>query len=127
MIPSRELDALVAEKVLGKKLDLRTDSHCVPVGHVLPEHVRPYSTDIATAWEVVEKVGLVWRGFHFGLFWSSYYEDYRDAQWRAGWFEWEYTGPEDRAVGYSLSAPHAICLAALRAVGVTLPLDEASR
>jgi Phage ABA sandwich domain len=41
----REVDVLVAEKVMGlARLHL----------HVMSEDLRPYSTDIAAAWEVVE-------------------------------------------------------------------------
>lgn len=82
--PGRELDALVAEKVMGGEL-------------------RPYSTDISAAWEVVEKYK-----------WAEPELRYSDEQ-----HCWVFS--LHKASGYPNecgdTAPHAICLAALRAVG----------
>jgi hypothetical protein len=65
MQPGRELDALVAEKVMGWA-ELWTDSKnymayppCeqkFTIGEAERHPVWPYSTDIAAAWEVVEKI-----------------------------------------------------------------------
>lgn len=109
----RELDALVAEKVMG--LNIRPVVHeyglspqlkLAPgsINYVgtyteIPE-VPPYSTDIAAAWGVVEK--LRERGFGFSL--------------NDGWIAWFLAGRSDWHADAE-TAPHAICLAALKAVG----------
>lgn len=106
MQASRELDALVAEKVMGLEpwpgkagcfkapivLHYQTPKPCLP-----PE----YSTDIAAAWQVVEKMQETCEVSieQKGTGWKVYF----DAEWR---------GAE--------TVPHAICLAALEAVGVQL-------
>ena len=100
MQAGRELDALVSEKVMGIKWpgvfwDGDPDSHFF--------NRRAYSTDIAAAWQVVEK--LKERGFGFWLTASG------DC-----WFEdsngWRITSKADG----SNSVPLAICRAALEAV-----------
>ena len=100
MKAGRELDALVAEKVMGLTEE---DWIAGPTG--LP---RPYSTDIAAAWEVVEKL----RGTHRPFLLSHDFQD--------GFMKWPVV-----IVGFGAvvvhegqyGAPHAICLAALKAVG----------
>lgn len=71
--PGRELDALVAEKVMGVKQEvrLRGETNTVTVYgslvdgmHSRDEALRygspsPYSTDIAAAWQVVEAITAV--------------------------------------------------------------------
>lgn len=56
MKPCRELDALVAEKVMGlsiwrhgRRVDYKTDDSVY-------NRVPSYSTDIAAAWQVVERI-----------------------------------------------------------------------
>jgi len=64
MKPGRELDALVAEKVMGWKavqvFDLKdTDGTNIANGitpYNIGQRVPHYSTDIASAWEVVEEM-----------------------------------------------------------------------
>lgn len=61
MKAGRELDALVAEKVMGRNLTLEKEltEHEMWLSQLMPEiiiHIPHYSTDIAAAWEVVEKV-----------------------------------------------------------------------
>ena len=73
-----------------------------------------YSTDIVAAWEVVEKLGN-WHGFDFII--SIPVQKLGDEKYEAGWYEQSHDGPESRAVGYADTAPLAICLAALKAVG----------
>jgi len=51
MEPGRELDALVAEKVMG------WTHYREEWGGVVPDSISHYSTDISAAWEVVEKMG----------------------------------------------------------------------
>lgn len=115
------LDALVAEQVMGQRRvgDCPLGaSDCI--GKYEPQIGRwpclaPYSTDIAAAWEVVE--AMVGKGCEFALIADERCE------------------PRDYAAEFSRNnsnigettylcgeradtAPHAICLAALRAVGV---------
>ena len=130
MKPGRELDALVAEKVMGWKPLLGPSkemdegfkeryweyarNHALrltPESSFLPglEHpVPPYSTDIGAVWEVVEKLGLA-----FELGWLP--ED-KGFNWDASFGEKR--GSEAGTTTYASTAPHAICLAALKAVRV---------
>lgn len=93
-----ELDALVAKKVMGY-LIAPTDTY----GPVVP----PYSTDIATAWEVVEKM----RG-DFGMGISGQVSDRIGEPWmvifRSG------------CGGYGETASLAICRAAILSVTAEL-------
>lgn len=106
MKAGRELDALIAEKVMGLiayKVQLvappprvRTIDELQRVGSPLPH----YSADIAAAWEVVEKADL----------WSLY-GSIGDGPYRAC------IQFEDReGLMTADTAPLAICLAALKAV-----------
>lgn len=110
MNPGRELDALIAEKVLGWSWDEKTaispsgSRNAVKAGDPfwwLPE----YSIDIAAAWEVVEKMKQL--DFNFTLqndsFISGWEAAFSKANSHTVWFREE-------------SAPHAICLAALQAL-----------
>lgn len=115
--PGRELDALVAEKVMGLEPWPEQDSRweCKAFrAPIIPQGVEPkpcappnYSTGIAAAWEVVEKL--------VALDYRVRVTAYRDNSYgvtlsfplsagkRDGLFEAE-------------TAPHAICLAALKAI-----------
>lgn len=125
----RDLDVLVAEKVMGYRTEVRravwwgygdwhssdypdqTNSRCIPVDNVkgwLPE----YSTDIEAAWAVIEKLGegdfLLWQaGALVSLGGPSELTAW--CQFSKGLGSTSYRG-EGR------TAPHAICLAALKAV-----------
>lgn len=125
MKPGRELDALVAEKVMGLLIgprssftdggDLRESIigdfyYSTGLLHILK--VPAYSTDIATAWEVVGKLTA---GSRFWFSVNRYpklglnpdgppYEQHYRTNFGA------YEGSAD-------TAPHAICLAALKTVG----------
>jgi hypothetical protein len=122
MKPGRELDALIAEKVMGYPafakqvleqlgahlLGEGEHEHCLVCGRGIDgtlECLPYYSTDISAAWEVVEKAGLLKR---FTL-------EQTDHGWEV-WDRNEVSG--DDLIAGGLSAPHAICLAALKAVGV---------
>jgi hypothetical protein len=109
----RDLDALVAEKVMGFVVNRRDGGPW----HLVGEHpfqargrccgggLPPYSTDIGAAWEVVEKI---WDGGR-GMSWRVV-DDVPPtvcAEFWEGDHEYE---------GIGQSAPHAICLAALAAV-----------
>ncbi len=122
MEPGRELDALIAEKVMGIE-PWPIQNPCwgvkafkakfVPYGQeAKPCEAPSYSTDIAAAWKVVEKLQ------EYNPFWE---ED--------GWLsfqlspavgvnskEWYANFGDSTTGAYGKTAPHAICLAALEAV-----------
>lgn len=99
MKPGRELDALIAEKVMGLITDL--DRQTVWDVYEKPGYPLPhYSTDIASAWLVVEKLDL-----HLELL---TYKKKSKTEWCAIF------DIDDE--GWGATAPHAICLAALKAV-----------
>lgn len=118
MEAGRELDALVAEKVMGLK-NIREEEGLfgtmtlygeqeIPgeFGRLTAKGLPRYSTDIAAAWGVVEKI----RSTKLGCFFLNW--DRISDMWAAGF---------DGNVGkYEIQqeiAPHAICLAALKAIG----------
>lgn len=77
------------------------------------------STSIADAWLVVEKIKEMNPHFvhtRFSLQWLEETAE-RPAQWAVGWMEYEDLVVSAREA----TAPLAICLAALKAVGVDLP------
>jgi hypothetical protein len=102
--PGPELDALVAEKVLGWN----------PLCTGVPD----FSTDIADAWQVVE---WVWPLVDVGSGGGTYRFQLQrsDAPGRP-WVCELSTDPQGdfrtHKIGRGETAPHAICLAALRAV-----------
>jgi hypothetical protein len=116
LAPGRELDALVAEKVMGW---LHTESWQSDgeITGTTPDYrawvpVPRYSTDWAAAGEVVEKVRAQMPGG-----WGFELEDVGVSAvalntWRAA-----FMGADAKWEALSDSAPHAICLAALQAVG----------
>lgn len=108
MNPGRELDALVAEKVLGYRLVGDGQMEIPPTRGLRP--IPSYSEDVAAAWEVVEKLKelapptanpeieiTAWRG-HVRVDLLG--------------FGYDFPVIEEMAD----TAPHAICLAALKAV-----------
>jgi len=88
MKPGRELDALIAEKVMGWSWGI--------IGDLIPA----YSTDISAAWEVVEEMGDCLHLRQHG----------EQGEWEA----WFCGYPNSKAHGET--APEAICKAALLAV-----------
>ncbi len=119
MNPGRELDALIAEKVFGKS---EPDRGCMCslrescyVCNPFLKGIKPYSTDIAAAWEVVEKIKLN-KSLHDGFTLTF---DLEEKRWRAGSLWWrgyeqaEWLEPNS---AMAETAPHAICLAALKAL-----------
>lgn len=122
MKPGRELDVLVATHVMrwheyvdsNPKEVIRTqgdtaDHPCAKCGSYYGHGIKPYSTDIAAAWEVVEKIGTEfaierWPDYKGGIIRASFNRQH----------EWS----------KAVTAPHAICLAALKAVGVTVGTFE---
>lgn len=97
MDAGREMDALIAEKVMGRT----------------PDRLPPYSTDIAAAWLII---GCMWdRG------WDGEVEWFRNL---GGGIEFRcqfalIEKQEDCALAYRNTAPLAICRAALAALEVT--------
>ena len=122
----RELDALVAEKVMqlaprqwrsicfvdDHELDARVWCYdcCGSVGEQgqVPEH---YSTDIAAAWQVVEM--LYKRGFGVGVVMQHGWDTACEC------IVFKTSIVDDDTIHASAdTAPHAICLAALAVLGV---------
>lgn len=116
MKPGRELDALIAEKVMGEKCFHRMgftreifsdtaeckkcDDMIEMQEYEIQSHFKP-STEIKSAWEVVEKL----------------------AAYRPSKFVIEKCGAwlvkfDDGLFTPGKTAPHAICLAALKTVGI---------
>lgn len=92
----REIDALVAEKVMGLH-----DTHAIQYGE---KAIPNYSTDISAAWEVVEKM---MKGEAGPI--GSLQIDCMWPEWRVKYLD---------TITRSDSAPLAIALAALKSVGV---------
>mgnify|MGYP001571535769 CR=1 FL=1 len=118
----RELDALVAEKVMGWKhyapaavQEVWYPPNLHPSNNVLGHSIPHYSTDIAVAWQVVEhlknklhlQVILHWAGDECPKWLCNLradgYRSFQDQEWQVE----------------ADTAPLAICLAALKAVGWT--------
>lgn len=103
-----ELDILVAEKVMGwsnRKMDLdfpRVMNHMNGQATTVPE----FSTNMVAAWQVMEKVFALGKGWILighpsaGGPYTAYLDTERDLDW----------------IMQGESAPHAACLAALKAV-----------
>jgi hypothetical protein len=108
MKPGRELDALISKKVMGIKHE---DVKPIAIGFKTGEFTGPYySTDIAAAWDVVEKLS----GYDFEIS-KDYDEVMHNCLFRLEEFiESDVRNHTWQANGES--APHAICLAALRAI-----------
>lgn len=100
MPAGREMDALVAEKVMGIKRGDRPGEWLNELGNWLcdTEDIPPYSTSISAAWEVVDKMDCYFKMTRsdLGLYWEFY-------------------GPK-LGFSYAPTVPLAICRAALKAV-----------
>lgn len=108
MPAGRELDALVAEKVMG--LDIVSNGLKYEPRYYLPEYERTYhravpvySTDISAAWEVAEKFG------------EMSVRKYQTMSLGYRWVCRIYVNEED-VIANGLTAPEAICKSALIAV-----------
>ena len=107
MPAGREMDALVAEKVMGWA-DI--NSNAALVGGLCDDkrNWKPlpfYSTDIAAAWEVVEKIKGNYGNCRFITEWVP-----KAKQWSCGGDGYD--------CGWGKTAPLAICRAALKAGGL---------
>lgn len=117
MNPGRELDALIAEKLFGLNLtDAFTGEERPITSGVALQYldrmsgVPNYSTDIAAAWEVVEKI------IH-PEFVSSWQFDIRVESWPKK-YKAKFSNGGGAHIAHEDSAPHAICLAALKALAI---------
>jgi hypothetical protein len=120
---SRELDALVAEQVMGCANIVRGSyfpyCRCSPALHNGEDgYLESYSTSIAAAWEVVEKVHLSLVRCEEGWL-ACPFPDSAIAVW-PGWCAIDHefhviNGKDHYAVADT--APLAICRAALKVVG----------
>ena len=112
MKAGRELDALVAEKVMGMKLDAAAGWNHPSLVQGTPLKIIPpkYSTDIAAAWQVVQN--LRERGWYFDI--GDKPSDYEDMASPRVWSAFV-----DRVIfGADADTPmEAICLVALKSVG----------
>lgn len=107
MKPGLELDALIAEKVFGLKLG----------EHDSPSDIQYYSTDIVQAWKIVEK--HVNEGKWLGIeFYPTIGLNRDGLPYEAHWRVSGMTSYEHRIIADT--AAHAICLGALKAVGVEI-------
>lgn len=140
MSAGRELDAIVAEKVMGfipvgpgeywnSLVKWRTDRDYF-------EECQEFSTDIAAAWQVVERLQSLGCN-HFSLDWEQPYDNRprhereADPQERPWLFAFNAprhlsgspsVGMPDPVVLHAPTAPLAICYGALIAVGVAYEL-----
>lgn len=112
MDAGREIDALVAEKVMG--LDVFEDQANYRGVGTIPHattgrlgDLPHYSTDIAAAWQVLDKFD----GYDLSKAWAN--EDRYGCALACEL--WYYDG---RGAAGASTMPHAICLAALKAKGI---------
>jgi len=119
--PGRELDALVAEKVFGAvvswdkyaggnhphspSINTPECPSCGYDGHWDHDAVPNYSTDISAAWQVVDRLTEVFADMELTV---------DKGMWEC-LFDTREIVPEHFLAGAD-TAPHAICLAALKAV-----------
>lgn len=112
----RELDALVAEKVMGWELIgiAPSGGRVVHSPRLWEKELPHYSSDIAAAWQVVEKMEKDG--------WESGCETSKGI--RRAWFAWDRRkrfSPKLPKFAEAEAIPRAICLAALKAVGAEVP------
>ncbi len=86
----------------------KAEHGCIPYGHDHPSEL-PYSTDIERAWEVVDKLTMTTKQW-FSLEQYSTGATAKFSIIGAGDLDCEVEADE-------ITVPHAICLAALKAVG----------
>lgn len=111
MKAGRELDALVAERVMGIRVTEDQGDYWPPArpgSNFSTQPIRHYSTRIADAWEVADKIGL---------FTTKYQVLAHDGN---NWVVCEEVNPAGTwgVMGMGATAPEAIARAALKAVGV---------
>lgn len=123
------LDKLIAEKIFGCSPQRNITANgfecgCLPMN---PEHERMksgwssipfYSTDIAEAWKVVEKIA----NWKFTLTWKYEYEPDKEGKeqrfYATAIFDPILIDRREYLFAQGDTAPEAICLAALKALGM---------
>lgn len=117
MVAGRELDALVAEKVMGSIVRIPEDGSGITLTFDPP----PYSTDISAAWEVLEKahaMGYVWVVEQASSCPFPTVHIINPDKTREGKSNLiHFIGEMEKISEEAKSPAHAICLAALKAVG----------
>ncbi len=109
MEAGRKLDELVSEKVMGWK---RTATGWVDEGTGKETALKPFSTDLTTAWTLAERIFELERGFRLQIEGSK--------TWRARFYKSVAMTLETREFSATGSTPaEAICLAALAVRGVS--------
>jgi len=118
----RELDAVIAEKVMGYKYSDQFKAYVHNERAIDYSYAPPFSTDIAWAWEVLNKLNFSVIKTPDGFISGEAEYQFGQSQ-TSGYEEW----PEDYNIGYAIpaennpveceTAPHAICLAALKVIG----------
>lgn len=129
MNPSRELDALIAEKVMGCKvkpgeIDIKCGCEITKHNDYDYEgaaHTPNFSTDIGAAWQVVEKLNQRDPSISTGEFELKFWGDKWDAKCSDSIrvYDDESGIPSYKVkefVGTADTAPHAVCLAALKVI-----------
>lgn len=112
MEAGEELDRLIHEKVMDMVSPLSSaqdQKEYEKIRGVIPPS---YSTDIAAAWEVVDQVDK--KGFTFSI--ESHFNGAGRKYYKWSAVFGDRINNNNGTEGYT--APHAICLAALKAVGV---------
>jgi len=120
---NREIDALVAEKIMGRK---KTARYCYDekIEILLPEsHIKSgfvdiphYSTDISAAWEVVEKMRE--KEFAFSIATVKHMANPIRYEWIAKFEFFRNQGEYCFEFEFNENEATAICLAALKALGI---------
>lgn len=128
---SRDIDALVSKHVFGYEYGSEKDRY---INGLMESH--RYSTDIAAAWRVVEKLNKD-KCFHLvedrygGSYsrgkWLAYFGINVDGVVQGSWGgdieAMEYWDNPTPGVVANDSAPMAICLAAIKSVGAEIPQE----
>lgn len=115
MEPGDELDALVAVKVMGWRI--KEGLYPVDATGQSQFVVPSYSTDIAAAWLVVEHFTNQGKHFDISSTIRGSIADIKSGVRHLQWVALVRNFPFARAD----TAPHAICIAALKAVGCEVP------
>lgn len=120
MKPGKDLDKLVAEQVMGMTEEdvLQGPTGSYPC----------FSTDIAEAWKVMQKIKWLRVEMFEGEIFGNAILECTGTDPEEGWllrYEFDLVEYNDRIADLELgycapTAPHAICLAALKALGVEI-------
>lgn len=106
MKPGPKLDALIAEKVMDDEYRLDSNGPIWVYNRSFHEFAKLYSTSIEYAWEVLNHI--VSTSHAKPLVWYDQSTEMWVCEFSGGICE------------YSESAPHAICMAALKAKGIKI-------